>query len=136
MLSEEWGKRLRMGGQVLLSILVVGYLLVMLADISSLRSNITAMAGDISSLRSDVSSIQSDVNSIQDTVNSIEQDLEDITTDDQPDAGRSVAKRHRDRMYAPRLVAWHRRSRRFSRSTTKLLTQDPQESRFHLAKGN
>ena len=138
MVSEQWRKRLRIGGQVLLGILIVAYLLVMLADLGSLRSNISAMAGDIRSLQSNVDSIQSDVSSIQDTVNSIEQDLQDITTDDQPEAGRSVATRQENRRHVPGLAAWHgHRNRKFARKTSRRPAGEPQPVWFRdLANGN
>jgi chromosome segregation ATPase len=129
--SERWRKRFRIGGRGLLYVLVVCYLLLILADLSSLRTNISAMAGEISSLQSDVNSIQSDVSSIQDTVNSIEQDLQDLTTDDQPEAGRSVAKRQGNRAYMPRFAAWHpHRIRRFSRKLSSHSSRDSQTAHF------
>jgi septal ring factor EnvC (AmiA/AmiB activator) len=112
--SEQWRKRFRIGGQVLLYILIAGYLLVILVDLNSLRSNISSMSGDISSLQSDVSSIQSDVSSIQSDVSSIQNDvsaiaddLDDSSTDSNTDPGKSVSNRHRIRPYTARLTSWH-----------------------------
>jgi peptidoglycan hydrolase CwlO-like protein len=105
--SEHRRKRLRIAGQILLYVLVVGYLVVILADLSSLRSNISAMAGDISSLQSDVNSIQSDVSSIQNDVSAIADDLDDLSNDGNSDAGKSVSEQRRSRPRSAKLAAWH-----------------------------
>jgi hypothetical protein len=118
--SEQWRKRFRIGGQVLLYVLIVGYLVVILVDLSSLRSNISSMAGDISSLQTDVNSIQSDVSSIQNDVSAIADDLDDLSNDTGSDAGKSVSSRQRVRAYVPRLAAWNRDRRAKSKAASFL----------------
>lgn len=56
MLNEVWHQRLRKGGRILLYVLVVVYLLIILDDLSSIKS----IESDVSSIQSDVSSLQSE----------------------------------------------------------------------------
>lgn len=66
MFSDKWRARIRVGGKYFLYAAIVTYLLVLLYDIDSMRSDISSLQLDVMSVQDDVSSTQSDVSHIED----------------------------------------------------------------------